>query len=212
MNWHPAKIECRLIEVMLEADQHIMIMLHDLSIPDVFIDQFSDPSLRPFFMQALEVTNGEYSACVAANACQQLPFRADERFNDPNHPVVGANLYAAAAYCAWKKGRLPTRTEWLAAAIGSPYPHTRYIWGDAEVNPPAQCANCATPYAYTAPALSFSEGESPYGVRNMFGNVAEWVLDEQDTGYLMGGSWNTSLRRLRIGADVLHLRGVLPLL
>jgi formylglycine-generating enzyme required for sulfatase activity len=39
--------------------------------------------------------------------------------SDPGGPVVGVDWFDAAAYAAWRGGRLPTRREWLRAAQAS---------------------------------------------------------------------------------------------
>jgi formylglycine-generating enzyme required for sulfatase activity len=111
------------------------------------------------------------------------------------HPQNCITWHAANEYCKWIGGSLPTEAEWEFAARGqksSPYP-----WGDA---PPTstranlcglECARSlaalgiTTEVAYesddawpsTAPVLSFDAGCSAFGIRNMAGNVAEWVFD-----------------------------------
>ena len=66
-------------------------------------------------------------------------------------------------------------------------------------------------YALTAPVGSYSEGDSPYGVLDMAGNVLEWVADWYESEYysiskpnnptgpssgdyrvVRGGAWNSN--------------------
>ncbi len=105
------------------------------------------------------------------------------------HPVVQVSWRDAAAYCEWRRKRLPSEAEWERAARdagGVPY-----AWGNA---PPVenalyrasygsdQCcsADDGDGYRYTAPVGSFPRGRSPFGVDDMTGNVWEWVRDTYD--------------------------------
>lgn len=102
-----------------------------------------------------------------------------------DHPVVHVSWSDAAAYCAWRGGRLPTEAEWEFAARGG-LVQQRYCWG-AELTPGGKhyCniwqgkfphINAAEDgYIATAPARSFPP--NGYGFRNMAGNVWEWCGD-----------------------------------
>jgi formylglycine-generating enzyme required for sulfatase activity len=92
-------------------------------------------------------------------------------------PVIGVSWYEAFAYCNWlaqKTGRpyrLPTDSEWEKAARGTD--GRLYPWGDE----PRQsvCNTYAASIGHTTPAGRYSPGgDSPYGIADMIGNVAEW--------------------------------------
>ncbi len=92
-------------------------------------------------------------------------------------PALYATWAEANELCAAKGGRLPTEAEWEKAARGPegiPYP-----WGDA--NPNSSLAMFGQHHVHEIPILaavdSHEEGQSPYGLRHMAGNVAEWVQD-----------------------------------
>ncbi len=110
--------------------------------------------ISPFLLDATEVTNHQYRACVGARDCT-LPavtsagdpgrtgFVADY-FNNPDRadsPVVGVDWDQATAYCATLGGRLPTEAEWEFAAT-------------------------------TQDAVG--------GIHGLIGNVREWVADPFD--------------------------------
>jgi eukaryotic-like serine/threonine-protein kinase len=143
-----------------------------------------------------------------------------------NHPINCVDWDMARVYCAMQKKRLPTEAEWELAARGPD--GRRYPWGDEEPN--AELLNACGPecvawgkknrvalgptmYAVpdgwpaTAPVGSFPKGASRYGLKDMVGNVWEWVADwggpytkgeESDpTGpasgtlrVMRGGAWN----------------------
>ena len=168
-------------------------------------------TLSAYCIDRTEVTVAAYAACVAAGACSAPAMTVNwssysgnelKRFNQacngtdrPSHPINCVDWVQAAAYCAWKGGRLPTEAEWEYAARGSD--DRIHPWGSA---PPsarrlnacgAECLAAAsrdgTPrkalyddddgWPTTAPVGSYPEGASPFGVLDMAGNVWEWTAD-----------------------------------
>lgn len=98
------------------------------------------------------------------------------------HPVVQVSMADAKAYCAWlskqtgKAYRLPTEAEWEKASRGT---DTRtYPWGpDFD---PWRCNTLESGKRSTTVVGSYTpSGDSPYGVRDMAGNVWEWTTSLQ---------------------------------
>jgi formylglycine-generating enzyme required for sulfatase activity len=106
------------------------------------------------------------------------------------HPVVLVSHADAAAYCAWRGTRLPSEAEWEKAARGT---DGRYFpWGDtfdaARLN-----SEDGGPFD-TVPVGSYPNGQSPYGVLDMAGQVFEWtatLFKAEPPRYMVkGGSWD----------------------
>ena len=161
-----------------------------------------DVTLAAYAIARAPVTNREYAAFVDARGYQTRSYWSDEgwawrereaaehpkywRRNDgawerchfdrwsalrPNEPVVHVSLYEAQAYCAFADRRLPTEAEWEVAATGGT--HRRYPWGEA-MPAPERC-NLDAWYGDVVDVGAFESGESPFGARQMIGNVWEWT-------------------------------------
>ena len=146
----------------------------------------------------------------------QPRFWDDDKWNDPAQPVVGVSWYEAVAYCSWLSAktkrtyRLPTEAEWEKAARGTD--GRRYPWGNTW--DAVHCNNKESGPGKTTPVSQYPEGDSPYGVSEMVGQVWEWCnskyggtdsqpkfgypykpdkeredLEGDDTRILRGGSW-----------------------
>ena len=150
-----------------------------------------------------EVTVGDYQQFIAAT---QAPSPWSQAAPPAARlPVTRVPWGDAENFCAWKYpagGRLPTETEWEAAARGRA--GRAYPYGDAPVSAAANTASAHR--AGAAPVGSFPRSATPEGVLDMSGNVWEWtsspmrqyaggrVLAESLSGYrvIPGGAFDTS--------------------
>ncbi|MFD8913331.1 ergothioneine biosynthesis protein EgtB [Streptomyces sp. NPDC059575] len=96
----------------------------------------------------------------------------------PDEPVLHVSWYEADAYARWAGRRLPTEAEWEKAARHDPAGgrSRRFPWGDDD--PTAAHANLGQRHLRPAPAGSYPAGESPYGVRQLIGDVWEWTSSD----------------------------------
>ena len=130
-----------------------------------------------FAIDAYEVHEARYAACVAASACAAVPLTGE-----PGRALGGVTLDEATRFCGWAGGGLPSADQLAFAAAGSA--GRRYAWGDTGavcrraawglVRGP--CAEGATGPEVTG---SHPDGASPEGVLDLAGNVAEWTAPAQ---------------------------------
>ncbi len=157
--------------------------------------------LDGFYMDAYEVTVGQYKQFLAETGHRPLPDWVSQFSPTDRHPVVGVSWYDAKAYADWAGKRLPTEAEWEYAARGG-LVNQKYPWRDKE--PDGSQGNYADKnadqtlrqmdkantwadmsgddgYALCAPVGSFPP--NGYGLYDMAGNVWEWCQDWYDENY-----------------------------
>ncbi|MFH0944808.1 MAG: SUMF1/EgtB/PvdO family nonheme iron enzyme [Planctomycetota bacterium] len=140
-------------------------------------------TLRSFFIDRTEVTNGDYQVFWKSLSLEDQLARVprfwekqpDGGYLIPegreNHPVVGISFNDALAYAHWSGKRLPTEFEWEAAARGPL--GLQYPWGDEYEAGRANDRDAAL--GDTAPVGSFPDGMSGCGCLDLAGNVEEWT-------------------------------------
>ncbi len=124
------------------------------------------------------------------------------------YPINNINWNAANEYCKWKGKRLPTEAQWEKAARGTSA--NTYPWGNNA--PSTNLARYAQTWTDTethkvmVPVQGLIEGQSPYGLHNMSGNVKEWVDDWYDHEYYKENSEYANPRG-PIGGEFKVIRG-----
>ncbi len=164
-----------------------------------------------FLIDVYPVTNSQYKKFIAAGGytneeilkkcwtekgrkwreaenVTQPGYWHDEKWNQPDHPVVGVSSYEAEAYAKWAGKRLPTEKEWEKAARGTD--GRVYPWGDEFDK--EKCNTYESGLGRTTRVILYPNGISPYGCYDMAGNVWEWTdswYEKDKTRVLRGGSW-----------------------
>lgn len=145
--------------------------------------------LAPFLIARTEVTNAQYRALVPDHSSGS---RAGQDLDGDVQPVVNVSHDEAVAFArgladatGWAI-RLPTEAEWeYAARAGST---TARPWGP-DIEQAHRFANLQErpgdyrlpdPYVVTAPVASLES--NAFGLFDMMGNAAEWVLDAYAPG------------------------------
>lgn len=143
-----------------------------------------------------------------------------------DHPVVGICWYEANAYATWVGKRLPSSEEWQRAGTwptghAGDVSNLKYPWGDAF--DPRKANIWASGIGDTAPVSEMNSGNTPNGVRQLIGNVWEWVdgqfypnadsgvtvTSEQMMAEIRGGAFDTYFHsqatcQFRTGQQLLH--------
>ena len=123
----------------------------------------------------------------------------------PEMPVSCVSWLDASAYCAWlsvrsgRTCRLPAEHEWEKAVRG--VDGRTFPWGQHFEPSYCMMRDSHTGDPAPEPVGSYPVDESPYGVRDMAGGVAEWCADWHDEMPLLrvlrGGCWAFGPRHCR---------------
>lgn len=140
-------------------------------------------SLDRYFISKFEVTFNQYDRfCEEMNRVKP----GDNGWGRGNRPVINVTWGEADAFCDWlsmitgKNIHLPTEAQWEKAARGTD--QRRCPWGNSPVTCLKTNYNCSS---RTSVVGALPDGNSPYGVSDMAGNVAEWCLDGYDPDFYL---------------------------
>lgn len=181
-------------------------------------------TIPTFAVGRSEVTFDQWEACVTRGGCVSQPHPNDEGWGRGTRPVINVSWRDAQEYVAWLSRetghtyRLLSEAQWeYVARAGSP---ASFAWGDeapvCEEGAPngANFESCSDDRS--RPVGSFTEAVNGFGVRDMHGNVWEWVQDCYASTYTdqpadgsaredprcgqrvsRGGSWGVEPRDMR---------------
>jgi gamma-glutamyl hercynylcysteine S-oxide synthase len=151
--------------------------------------------MQKFYMDEYPVTNQQYRFFLKKSGYvprDTTNFLKHWQNNAPaegeaDHPVVYVNLDDARAYAKWIGRRLPTEKEWQYAAQGNDM--RKYPWGNS-----MDSTRCNHNSNKPATVYQHPEGTSPFGVKDMIGNVWQMTNDVYFNGayyynIIRGGSY-----------------------
>jgi formylglycine-generating enzyme required for sulfatase activity len=115
----------------------------------------------------------------------------DDKWNQPEHPVVGVSYYEAEAFAKWSGKTLPTEVQWERAARSTD--GRKYPWGEEFDH--EKCNTKESGIEKTTRVTRYPNGISPDGCYDMAGNVWEWTTSkyDEDMMVLRGGSGASSV-------------------
>jgi hypothetical protein len=136
-------------------------------------------TLSAFYMDKYEVSKRLYATFIQSTR-RAPPPEWSQLVGSGDRPAVNVTWHDVDAYCRWAGKRLPTEQEWEKAARGTD--GRKYPWGNEK--PSRRHALFGTRwygYGTLATVKGYEEGESPYGLYHMAGNVWEWTSSDYDS-------------------------------
>lgn len=127
--------------------------------------------LSGFKLMTYEVTVGAYLRCVADGACRKPAVRrgCPSVLTPETAPMTCVSWEDAQAFCKRQDMRLPTESEWEAAARGAAHPN--FPWGDERPT----CAMAALKGCGVTLIGQRPKDRSWVGAFDMAGSVREWT-------------------------------------
>ncbi len=153
-----------------------------IDLPRFWIDRTEVTNAQFATLTRLAITGIDRSYATAANV---------PHLGEPDVPVSGIDWREARAFCRYFGKRLPTTEQWTKAMRGglmidglpNPTPRRSLPWPSATT--PSWIGDSLVAIGYHA------DDVSPYGVRDLAGNVMEWTSTISDKGRAVrGGSWD----------------------
>ena len=137
----------------------------------------SEPNIKTvglpeFYIDRYETTVAQFK--LFRSDYSEVPFT--ENKDCPHCPAMAIDWESANQYCQWAGKRLPSEAEWEAAARG--LKKSNWPWGNQFFENYANILGNTDGFNGPAPVGSFPAGTSPFGAKDMIGNVWEWVNDE----------------------------------
>ncbi|MFH2001189.1 MAG: SUMF1/EgtB/PvdO family nonheme iron enzyme [Planctomycetota bacterium] len=158
-----------------------------------------------YFVDRFEVTNRDFSRFMRQSGYQppdshvfldhwamQLDGSLAPLPDDLDLPVVFVNHADALSYARFYGKDLPTREQWLWAAVGW-VGKKSFPWGDQFMN--FYCNSWRSGIRGLSKVGTFEYGKSEWGCYDLVGNAAEWcstrATDQiEESYYILGGSWS----------------------
>ena len=121
----------------------------------------------------------------------------------PDIPVPFVSAVSARAFLHTFDAAVPSPEQWVHAARGAD--KRAYVWGDGF--DPTWCNMRATrPLVSVDPVGHHVEDVSPYGVRDLAGNMTDWAVDAHGGRYRLGGAFQAGPNSCRISI-IYEVRG-----
>ena len=154
--------------------------------------------IKSFWIDQYPVTNAEFKRFLDAthyHPADDHNFLKDWTGNQfpagwDQKPVTWVSLDDARAYAQWAGKRLPHEWEWQYAAQG--LDGRTYPWGNSWSTDAVPVPDKGRDMAPASDVTARPQGASPFGVRDLVGNVWQWTDEYTDdhtrAGVLRGGS------------------------
>jgi len=161
---------------------------------------YHEVHLTDYKIDISEVTADQYEVCFSAEGCAPVSNPAVnctwQKQGKGDHPINCVTLDMAAQYCQWAGKSLCTEAQWEKGARGGCEKNggpanckadsRKFPWGNDQ--PSCTLAAIQSCDGYTQTVCSVSpDGDSPYGLCDMAGNVFEWVADKYQKDYYCDG-------------------------